>query len=406
MYCENCGNKLDNNQKFCENCGKKKVETATKRNIFKLSIDIICYTVSIILILIFTLFLLIERNISAFIGILWGLSYAPLIYSLIQKKLNLKSTTIYRLLIPLIMFVIFIISFMIYAITDTDYSDESHNNKIEEAITSIPGDTNPWKTTQDYNGVYTFEYEYSSTNIVKGVLEINNDNINLDYNFTGGTSTTMTNRKGFCGIDDSNKFYMLFKSISGNDEYNSIYNCEKKDNTLSCKKTYKYDFIGYTNATELNYQKSDKTFSEISDSIKREQEISVAARQEEEKRKKEELENEKRKQQEAEINSYEEYSYEQLARNPSAIKGNKVKVTGEIMQVISNGLLVSITYNGYFYTDEIFVKYTQKNGKDKLLENDIITVYGIADGEYSYYTVLGAEKTVPRINSKSIKLNK
>lgn len=99
-------------------------------------------------------------------------------------------------------------------------------------------------------------------------------------------------------------------------------------------------------------------------------------------------------------------SYEELARNPDAHEGEKVKFTGNIMQVVYDSdtgmskYLVSVTKGDYgFWDDNVFVELIPDNKTGKFLEDDIVTFYGIADGEYSYKTVLGKSVTVPCVEA-------
>ena len=106
-----------------------------------------------------------------------------------------------------------------------------------------------------------------------------------------------------------------------------------------------------------------------------------------------------------------EKSYEELARNPDNVKGTKVKVTGEVIQVTEYNnkteLRVNITKEEYgYYADTIYVTYVPKNGEDKILENDIITIYGTAKGDYSYTSIMGAKVTLPKIDADFIEINK
>lgn len=106
-----------------------------------------------------------------------------------------------------------------------------------------------------------------------------------------------------------------------------------------------------------------------------------------------------------------EKSYEELARNPDNVKGTNVKVNGEVIQVTDYNdkieLRVNITKEEYgYYTDTIYVTYVPKAGEDKILEDDIITIYGTAQGDYSYTSIMGAKVTLPRIDAKFIEINK
>ena len=105
-----------------------------------------------------------------------------------------------------------------------------------------------------------------------------------------------------------------------------------------------------------------------------------------------------------------EMSYETIAREGNSRIGEYVKFTGEVMQVIkgSNGkaaLMVQVTYNGYYYEDNLMVMYYTSDISQKFLEDDIITFYGTVNGDYSYETVLGAEKTIPSVWANYIDLN-
>lgn len=106
-----------------------------------------------------------------------------------------------------------------------------------------------------------------------------------------------------------------------------------------------------------------------------------------------------------------EKSYEELARNPDNVKGTKVKVTGEVIQVTEYNnkteLRVNITKEEYgYYTDTIYVTYVPKAGEDKILEDDIVTIWGISEGDYSYTSIMGSKVTLPKIDAKYIEINK
>lgn len=104
------------------------------------------------------------------------------------------------------------------------------------------------------------------------------------------------------------------------------------------------------------------------------------------------------------------YSYEDLMRNPTAIKGSKVSLRGKVVQVQTSGstytLRVEITQGSYgIWDDDIMVSYTKPSGSSNIIQDDIINVYGIASGTVKYTTVLGAERTVPFVEAKYIDIN-
>lgn len=97
------------------------------------------------------------------------------------------------------------------------------------------------------------------------------------------------------------------------------------------------------------------------------------------------------------------YTFEEIARYPEEHKGELAVFTGEVSQVVegsnSTTLLVSITKEGeYFsyYTDSVYVEY-EFSDVLKVLEGDVITMYGELQGEKTYRTVLGASRTIPLI---------
>lgn len=115
-------------------------------------------------------------------------------------------------------------------------------------------------------------------------------------------------------------------------------------------------------------------------------------------------------------NSCELISYDELARNPNMYKSKKVYFRGKVVQVTNNSsifsdnsltLRVDVTEGEYgIWDDTIYVDYKYKDeNESKILEDDIITLYGEFVGEISYKSVLGAKITLPHINAKYIVLN-
>lgn len=146
--------------------------------------------------------------------------------------------------------------------------------------------------------------------------------------------------------------------------------------------------------------------------------INVAEQQETEEEKQARLEQERiqKEQEEQEEQEFkascQTYTYEQMARNPENFKGTNVKVTGEVIQALygSEGidLRVNITKEGNYatyYTDTIYVVYYPEEGEDKILEDDIITIYGTAQGDYTYTSTLGGPITLPLVYGKYIEIN-
>lgn len=118
------------------------------------------------------------------------------------------------------------------------------------------------------------------------------------------------------------------------------------------------------------------------------------------------------------IASCQEYTYEEIARDPDQYKGKNAKFTGQVIQVQEDGddviMRVSITKNEYdygdgdsdvFYEDPIYVEYTQKsNSESRVLENDIVTLYGTLGGLMTYESIFGEQISIPSINAEYIEI--
>lgn len=96
------------------------------------------------------------------------------------------------------------------------------------------------------------------------------------------------------------------------------------------------------------------------------------------------------------------YTYKEIARNPETYKDDLAVFTGEVIQVQellgTTTLLVNITKEGSeyytYYTDSVYVDY-KFTDELKILNGDIITMYGKLQGEKSYVSVLGQIITTP-----------
>lgn len=100
-----------------------------------------------------------------------------------------------------------------------------------------------------------------------------------------------------------------------------------------------------------------------------------------------------------------DYSYDQLARNPDTYIGNKVKIKGKVLQADSSGdtCYARVAMNSSYDT-VVFVTYPKDLLGYRLLEDDIVTVYGVSLGVYSYEAVSGATITIPWLNADIIEM--
>ena len=104
-------------------------------------------------------------------------------------------------------------------------------------------------------------------------------------------------------------------------------------------------------------------------------------------------------------------SYDDIAREPDKYKKSKVKFTGQVIQVQESGsdivLRINVTKGEYDnYKDTIWVNYKYSADEKKILEKDIVNLWGEVQGSKSYESVLGGQITIPEINARSIEFIK
>lgn len=93
-------------------------------------------------------------------------------------------------------------------------------------------------------------------------------------------------------------------------------------------------------------------------------------------------------------------TFDQLARTPEDFRDHKVKFTGKVLQVIESSnisdpaIRFAVNKN---YDTVIYAKYSSNIVSSRILENDIITIYGTAHGLKSYQSTLGGTITIPYV---------
>ena len=99
------------------------------------------------------------------------------------------------------------------------------------------------------------------------------------------------------------------------------------------------------------------------------------------------------------------YAYKDMARNPDNYKGENITLKGEVIQVLESGKKIEMRVNmNNDYDQTFYVLYTLKSNEGRILENDIVKIYGNFEGLMSYKSVLGAEITLPLIDAKYIEI--
>ena len=108
--------------------------------------------------------------------------------------------------------------------------------------------------------------------------------------------------------------------------------------------------------------------------------------------------------------------YKTLSRNPNKHKGENLNFTGEVIQVQESDSLfsdttqvdlrINVTKDEYgLWDDTILATVELPEDADKILEDDIITIWGECDGDYTYESVLGSNITLPLINVEYFEIN-
>ena len=93
-------------------------------------------------------------------------------------------------------------------------------------------------------------------------------------------------------------------------------------------------------------------------------------------------------------------TFDELMRNNEDYVDQIVFLEGKVIQADNRSgdkyfLRVSITPNSYGYSDPVFIKYEGT----RILEDDVVQVYGEVKGIYEYTAILGNSIELPEINS-------
>ena len=91
-------------------------------------------------------------------------------------------------------------------------------------------------------------------------------------------------------------------------------------------------------------------------------------------------------------------TYKQLARTPDDYVGKKVKFTGEVVQVVEGDGIVQIRFAvDSDYNSMLFCEYQKSIVSERVLENDVVTIYGKSYGLYTYESTFGSQITIPAV---------
>lgn len=354
MFCDKCGKKVDENYKFCNFCG-----TPIKN----------------------------------------GQGQNNKINNINKSKNDLSKNPIFILGIVFFSILMNIFIFVIYpSLIKNNSTQTNSNTTVNDIEEKIELNQNPFQILNDYDGAYEFTIEDDNglghIFKAKGIIVLDNGICKTKYKIMSDLYNREEKCEGYCGLDSNNKFYFTILNSKQEEQYK--YFCQKNEKNLNCVQTSRFNIVGcnLNHDLQLSYKSDSKDIDKIYNEFKAEYEKEEAKKQEEDFK-----------------NKCEEYTFEQLARNPDKVKGNSVKVKGKVIQVLESkntiSLRVNITKESYgYYKDTIYVTYINEAGADKILEDDIITIWGGALGDYKYTSILGAEITLPWIEAEYIELEK
>lgn len=110
-------------------------------------------------------------------------------------------------------------------------------------------------------------------------------------------------------------------------------------------------------------------------------------------------------------NKYKDIDYSNLSRNPEDYKYECIHFKGEVIQVLEdfdtnvaqlrvNTKLSDYQYiENYYIDDTVYVYIYNYNSNDRILEDDIIDLYGISEGILTYESVLGSSISIPSMTA-------
>lgn len=144
-----------------------------------------------------------------------------------------------------------------------------------------------------------------------------------------------------------------------------------------------------------------------------EKELEKKKKEEEKKQEKEEEERLEQEQlvkdKEDYIASAKTYDYKDLERDPDKHKGEIAVFQGKVIQV-SESILDNVVYRVNInntedkWSDTIYVTYKRPEGEARILEDDMVTIYGDLEGIETYTSVLGGKISIPSIKAKYINI--
>ena len=96
-------------------------------------------------------------------------------------------------------------------------------------------------------------------------------------------------------------------------------------------------------------------------------------------------------------------TYDQIARTPDDFEGSLVKFSGRVIQVIEGATEIQIRFAvNDDYDTVLFGYYSPGIVTSRVLEDDMITIYGTSVGLISYESTMGGNITIPAVSIDKI----
>ena len=89
-------------------------------------------------------------------------------------------------------------------------------------------------------------------------------------------------------------------------------------------------------------------------------------------------------------------TYNQLARTPDDYLGEKVKFKGKVIQVMEGDSSTQIRFAvNSDYDTILFAEIASDVTETRILEDDVITIYGLSSGLMTYESTMGGQISIP-----------
>ncbi|MBU8789998.1 toxin regulator [Oceanobacillus caeni] len=199
--------------------------------------------------------------------------------------------------------------------------------------------------------------------------------------------------------------------------FSSTITAKQREEELATKNEEIKDLKSTINASKKVIKEKDSQITELEEKVdkakpwfemsEKDQQRKIAEeKSKEEAEAKKKAEEEAKKEAEAKKKAEEEakkgyetgITYNQLARTPDDFKGEKVKFSGKVIQVMEGDTTTQIRLAvGDNYDTILYGEYDSSLVKSRVLEDDQITIMGLSAGLLTYESTMGGNITIPSV---------